>query len=73
MRPLLTAILCTLMLFISAVLVINWQLWYSARATVITAARQSVERTTGILNEARLAAVAVSGTLYARCTVFTQP
>lgn len=72
MRPLLIAVLCSLMLFIAGVLVTNLQLWNSARNNILTAARQSTSRIDAILDEARLATSDVLPLAQGTCSPDTQ-
>lgn len=72
MRPLLIAVLCSLMLFVAGVLVTNLQLWNSARNNILTAARQSTSRIDAILDEARLATNAVLPLAQGGCSPDTQ-
>lgn len=72
MRSMLTAVLCALMLFIAGVLVINWQLWNSARNTTVTAARESTRRIDTILEEARLATETMMPLAQESCSPDTQ-
>ncbi|MDN8559088.1 EAL domain-containing protein [Citrobacter werkmanii] len=68
MRPLPIAMLCTLALFISGTLVINGQLWHSARTATLTAARESAVRIDAILDEARQATHTVMPLAQGNCT-----
>lgn len=68
MKSLLAALFASVFLFVSGLMVINWQLWNMARYSAITAARQSVGRIDAIIEEARLAADAVMPLAQGRCT-----
>lgn len=72
MRQLLITTLYTLALFTAGILVINWQLWHSARTATLTAAHQSVERLDRILDEARQASANVTSLAQGSCTPDTQ-
>lgn len=72
MRPQLIAVLCSLTLFIAGVLVINLQLWNSARNSILTSARQSTSRIDAILDEARLATSTVLPLAQGSCSPDTQ-
>jgi sensor c-di-GMP phosphodiesterase-like protein len=72
MRPRLIAALCSLTLFIAGVLIINLQLWNSARNSILTAARQSTSRIDAILDEARLATDTIMPRAQGSCSPDTQ-
>ncbi|EOV8484963.1 EAL domain-containing protein [Klebsiella aerogenes] len=72
MKPFMTAVLCTSMLFISGMLAINWQLWHSAQNNSLSAASQSLEKINAIIDEAHTATTMSSKLFFLPCSTETQ-